>query len=233
MSDTESDWSSIHDAAYNGRVLFLQNLLSQGTCVNLATLDGVSPLFVACQQGHTACAKMLIDKGANVNSSTVEQTTPLSEACDRGHMACVTLLLQHGATAQGSSLSDSPIHRAAAKGHLECIETLVHHGADVDLHVDKSGSPLYTASTNQYLSTVRKLLQLGANVNMGRDRESPLHAARLSSPELVSALLEHGADCSSRNAQGNLPVDLAAADSLVERLLSQSGAGINSPLHAS
>nr|XP_046219544.1 ankyrin repeat and SOCS box protein 9-like [Oncorhynchus gorbuscha] len=117
MSDIESDWSPIHDATYNGRVLTLRNLIAQGTCVNLATLERVSPLHGACLQRHTACAKLLIENGANyqVNVPTLEQTTPLSEACARGHVACVTLLLQHGALPEGYSLSASPIHQAAAK----------------------------------------------------------------------------------------------------------------------
>ncbi|XP_029567738.1 ankyrin repeat and SOCS box protein 9-like [Salmo trutta] len=115
MSDIESDWSPIHDAAYNGHVLTLRNLIAQGTCVNLATLERVSPLHGACLQGHTACAKLLIENGANVNVPTLEQTTPLSEACAQSHVACVTLLLQHGALPEGYSLSASPIHQATAK----------------------------------------------------------------------------------------------------------------------
>ncbi|XP_036820493.1 ankyrin repeat and SOCS box protein 9-like [Oncorhynchus mykiss] len=67
MSDIESDWSPIHDAAYNGRVLTLRNLIAQGTCVNLVTLERVSPLHGACLQGHTACAKLQIENGANVS----------------------------------------------------------------------------------------------------------------------------------------------------------------------
>uniref|UniRef100_A0A8C7CJP3 Uncharacterized protein n=1 Tax=Oncorhynchus kisutch TaxID=8019 RepID=A0A8C7CJP3_ONCKI len=198
MSDIESDWSPIHDAAYNGRVLTLRNLIAQGTCVNLATLERVSPLHGACLQGHTACAKLLIENGAN-----------------------------HGASPEGYSLSASPIHQAAAKdqgylcsGHPECIESQVHHGADVDQHTDQSGSPLYTACTNQHLSTVKKLLQLGASVNSSKDGDSPLNtAARLSNPELMSVLLEHGADCSSRDTQGKQPPDLASCNSPVEKIV--------------
>lgn len=66
MSDVESDWSPIHDAAFNGHVLSLQRLIAQGMCVNLSTLDQVSPLHGACQQGHANCAKLLVENGANV-----------------------------------------------------------------------------------------------------------------------------------------------------------------------
>ncbi|KAM4609286.1 ankyrin repeat and SOCS box protein 9-like [Polymixia lowei] len=224
MSDTESDWSPIHDAAFNGRVLALQNLVAQGACVNLATLDRVSPLHGACVQGHVACARLLMEHGGNVNLSTVDGKTPLSEACAQGHLTCVSLLLQHGATPQGTGQTSSPIHRAAAKGHPECIEALVQHGADVDQHIEQSGSPLYTACSNQHLSTVRKLLQLGASVNSRVAGNSPLHvAAHLSSPELVSVLMEHGADHSLRNSEGKRPLDLAPPNSLAERLLQQTG----------
>ncbi|XP_068185586.1 ankyrin repeat and SOCS box protein 9-like isoform X2 [Antennarius striatus] len=179
MSDVESDWSPIHDAAFNGRLLALQRLIAQGACVNLNTLDKVSPLHGACIQGHVACAKLLVEKGANVNSSTVGGETPLSEACARGHVACMALLLQHGGNPSGSSQASSPIHKAAEKG---------------------------------------------ANANNCVSGESPLHiASRLSNPELVSVLLDHGASLSLKNNEGKHPLDLASPDSLVERLLRQAG----------
>ncbi|CAJ1079499.1 ankyrin repeat and SOCS box protein 9-like isoform X1 [Xyrichtys novacula] len=224
MGDVESDWSPIHDAAFNGRLLTLQRLIAQGSCVNLCTLDQVSPLHGACMQGHVACAKLLVENGANVNISTLDGQTPLSEASSGGHVTCVSLLLKHGATPAGNSQTISPIHRAAAKGHSECIESLVQHGADVDHYTDQSGTPLHVACSNQHLGAVRKLLQLGAAVNNHVSGDSPLHiAALLSSPELVSVLLDHGANCSLRNSEGKQPQDLTAPNSLVERLLRQAG----------
>ncbi|XP_030200228.1 ankyrin repeat and SOCS box protein 9 [Gadus morhua] len=224
MSDGASDWSPVHDASFNGRPVALQTLLSQGACANLATLDQVSPLLGACQRGHALCARLLIQNGAHVNSATLDGSTPLSEACAGGHLTCVSLLLQHGATPLGQGChAPSPIHIAAAKGHQECVSVLVEHGADVDLHRDLSGTPLCAAVANQHLSTVRSLLQQGASVNSSLDGDSPLHtAARLSSPEMVSVLMEHGADCSVRNPQGKRPVDLAPPNSLAERMLGKS-----------
>ncbi|KAG7467168.1 hypothetical protein MATL_G00150520 [Megalops atlanticus] len=224
MSDIESDWSPMHDAAYNGRILSVRTLIGQGTSVNLLSLDRVSPLHGACQQGHTACVKLLIDHGANVNTPTIDMITPLSEACAGGHLPCVKLLLQHGATPHGATVSASPIHQAAAKGHTECIEALVQHGADVDLWSDHSGTPLYSACTNQHLSTVARLLQLGASVNSSKDGDTPLHvAARLSQAELVSVLLDHGANPAARNTEGKRPLDLAPTNSATQSLLSQRG----------
>ncbi|XP_051938544.1 ankyrin repeat and SOCS box protein 9-like [Hippocampus zosterae] len=223
MSDVETDWTPIHDAASNGRTLTLQRLIAQGACVNLSTLDQVSPLHGACAQGHAACAKLLLQHGANVNIETLDGRTALSEACRWGHVTCVSLLLRHGARPLGSGSSDSPMHVAAAKGHPECIESLAQHGADLDQNVDQSGTPLHVACSNRQLTAVKKLLQLGASVNMGRSGESPLHVAvRASSPEMVSVLLEHGANASIPNLEGKRPLDLAAPASAVEKLLQQS-----------
>ncbi|XP_038149365.1 ankyrin repeat and SOCS box protein 9-like [Cyprinodon tularosa] len=224
MSDVESDWSPIHDAAFNGRVLSRQRLIAQGICVNLSTLDRVSPLHGACLQGNTNCAKLLVENGANVNSTTVDGHTALADACAGGHVTCASLLLQHGATPLGTSPSSSPIHLAAAKGQPECIEMLVQHSADVDQHIDTLGSPLHAACSNQQLGSVKKLLQLGADVNRSLAGDSPLHiAARLSSPELVSALLDHGADHLLVNSEGKRPLDLTPPDTLVGRLLREAG----------
>lgn len=64
----------------------------------------------------------------------------------------------------------------------------------------------------------------GANVNkIGLD-DSPLHvAARLSSPELVLVLLDHGADRHLTNAEGKRPADLTPANSPAGRLLEAAG----------
>nr|XP_057938265.1 ankyrin repeat and SOCS box protein 9-like [Doryrhamphus excisus] len=221
MSDVESDWAPIHDAAFNGRVLNLHRLIAQGARVNLSTLDRVTPLHGACIAGHASCAKLLLQNGAHVNSVTLNGQTALSEACSRGHVTCVSLLLRHGASTSGS---DAPMHAAAAKGYPECIESLAEHGADLDYNIDQSGAPLHVACSNQQMTTVRKLLHLGASANSRGSGESPLHiAARLSNPDMVSVLLNHGADASMRNPDGKRPLDLAPPDSAVERLLRQSG----------
>uniref|UniRef100_A0A3B3ZNA7 SOCS box domain-containing protein n=1 Tax=Periophthalmus magnuspinnatus TaxID=409849 RepID=A0A3B3ZNA7_9GOBI len=227
MSDYESDWSQMHDAAFNGHVLTLRRLISQGVSVNLNTLDWVSPLLTACTQGHTACAKLLLENGANqINSPTVDGHTALTEACARGHEACVSVLLQHGAASTGTTLSSSPIHRAAATGQRAPLYVyLLFYGL---IHIDQTGSPLQIACRHQQPNTVRKLLQLGANVNSVVSGEPALHTAvRLSCPEMVSTLLDHGADHNLRDPQGNRPLDIAPPNSQVAQLLKQECSLLN------
>ncbi|XP_077473254.1 ankyrin repeat and SOCS box protein 9-like isoform X2 [Stigmatopora argus] len=188
--DVEADWGPVHDAAFHGQTLTLKKLIEQGACVNLITIDGVSPLHVACFGGHASCAK---------------------------------LLLQHGAHVDSHSFDGSPIHAAAAKGFLKCIETLAQHCADVDLNLGQSGTPLHVACANRQVNAVRQLLDLGASVNISALGESPLHVSvRLQHPEMVSVLLDYGADTSLRNSDGKRPADMAPPGSDVEKLLTQN-----------
>ncbi|KAM8857226.1 ankyrin repeat and SOCS box protein 9-like isoform 1-T1 [Synchiropus picturatus] len=244
MGDLESDWSPVHDAAFNGRVLALRRLVAQGACVDLSTRERLTPLHAACLQGHAACVKVLLENGANVNLTSVDGHTALSHACGGGRTSCVALLLQHGAAPAGSSPASSAMHVAAARGQRSaaypasqnspaadplpgqpgCMEALVRHGADVDQRVRPSGSPLQVACSHQHLSAAEKLLQLGACVNPEASGDSPLHiAARLSHQEMLSLLLSHGADPRLRNREGRRPVDLAPAGSVAEQLLTHVG----------
>lgn len=66
---------------------------------------------------------------------------------------------------------------------------------------------------------------LGVNVNQGRGLDSPLHAvARASSGELVSLLLDFGADTQARNAEGKRPLEVVPPESPLIQLLQREGA---------
>ncbi|KAG8519754.1 Ankyrin repeat and SOCS box protein 9 [Galemys pyrenaicus] len=226
MGDAVSDWSPLHEAAVHGRLLSLKNLISQGWPVNLITADRVSPLHEACLGGHPSCASILLKHGAQVNSITTDWHTPLFNACVSGSQGCVDLLLQHGANPQPLSDLASPIHEAAKRGHAGCIKSLAAHGGNIDHNVSHLGTPLYLACENQQLACAKTLLESGANVNQGKGLDSPLHAvARLSSGELVTLLMDFGADTQARNADGKRPLELLPPESpLTQLFLQREGA---------
>uniref|UniRef100_A0A4W5K307 Ankyrin repeat and SOCS box containing 5a n=1 Tax=Hucho hucho TaxID=62062 RepID=A0A4W5K307_9TELE len=89
-----ADRSPLHDAACQGRLLALRNLILQGHNVNVVTIDHVSPLHEACLGDHVACARTLIAAGANVSRYMV---SPLHAAAEKDCTAIVKLLLDFGA----------------------------------------------------------------------------------------------------------------------------------------
>uniref|UniRef100_A0A8C3JHE2 Ankyrin repeat and SOCS box containing 9 n=1 Tax=Calidris pygmaea TaxID=425635 RepID=A0A8C3JHE2_9CHAR len=222
MRDFVSDWSPLHDASIHGRLLTLKKLIKQGNDVNLVTADQVSPLHEACLGGHAACASVLLKHGAQVNGVTVDWHTPLFSACVSGSVACLNLLLQHGASLHPPCDLASPIHEAAKRGHAQCVEFLASHGVNIDHNIKHLGTPLYVACENQQVNCAKKLLESGANVNSGKGLDSPLHAAaRNCSAELVTLLIDFGADIWVKNAENKRPMELVPASSAVGRLFLQ------------
>ncbi|XP_072705493.1 ankyrin repeat and SOCS box protein 9 isoform X1 [Ciconia boyciana] len=194
----------------------------EGSDVNLVTADQVSPLHEACLGGHAACASVLLKHGAQVNGVTVDWHTPLFNACVSGSVACLNLLLQHGASLHPPCDLASPIHEAAKRGHVQCVEFLASQGVNIDHDIKHLGTPLYVACENQQVNCAKKLLESGANVNSGKGLDSPLHvAARNCSAELVTLLIDFGADIWVKNAESKRPMELVPPSSPVGQLFLQ------------
>ncbi|XP_006165610.1 ankyrin repeat and SOCS box protein 9 [Tupaia chinensis] len=222
MGDVVSDWSPVHEAAIQGRLLSLRKLVSQGWRVNLITADRVTPLHEACLRGHLSCARFLLKNGAQVNAMTSYWHTPLFNACASGKLDCVNLLLRYGASPNPENDLASPIHEAARRGYVECVEALIRHGSNVDHIVSYLGSALYLACEKQEIACAKKLLESGASANQGKGLDSPLHAvARVSSEELAHLLMDFGADPQAKNAEGKRPVDLVHPESPLAQLFLQ------------
>ncbi|XP_062334278.1 ankyrin repeat and SOCS box protein 5b [Osmerus eperlanus] len=217
-----ADRSPLHEAACQGRLLALRTLLSQGYHANIITIDHVTPLHEACLSDRVACTRALLQAGANVNATTIDGVTPLFNACSAGSASCTQVLLEHGAQAQASPCQPSPIHEASSRGRSACLEALVRWEADVDYVIPHLGTALYQASLSKHLVCIRLLLDAGADVQKGRYEDTPLHvAAQGDSEELVSLLLEFGANANARNTEQKRPLETAPPSGLAEAALLQ------------
>lgn len=76
-------------------LLGVQGLLQLGSGVNARDKGGATPLFVACESGHAACAKLLLQAGADVLLRNSAGEAPLYIAALRGEMLVVDALLHH------------------------------------------------------------------------------------------------------------------------------------------
>ena len=74
-----------------------QLLLKNDAQVDLATNNGMTPLFIACKNGRAAFVELLLDRGATIDQPMQDGSTPLFIACGYGHDAVVQLLLDRGA----------------------------------------------------------------------------------------------------------------------------------------
>ena len=116
-------------------------------------------------------------------------------------------------------------------GHWKVVDFLITHGADVNYALPDTGetalhSALCKAGRPYFLYVVKLLVENGADVNAktipGRETggfmrdvrtkgETPLHrAAAYGDEEMISYLIDHGADREARDATGDSPLSWAS-----------------------
>ena len=59
--------TALHVAAKHGRLEVMRMLLSYGACVNVTSVDGMTPLHDACLAGSVDCVDLLLHQGADVS----------------------------------------------------------------------------------------------------------------------------------------------------------------------
>ncbi|XP_078576145.1 uncharacterized protein LOC144861899 [Branchiostoma floridae x Branchiostoma japonicum] len=84
---------SLFEAARDGRVIVVQQLLKAGAEVDKADEDGTTPLSIAAQNGHLEVVQQLLNTGANVEKADKDGFTPLFVAAQEGHLKILQQLL--------------------------------------------------------------------------------------------------------------------------------------------
>ena len=83
-------WTCLHYAAWDNYPALADVLLAHGAPVDEPTAPdargGASPLFLACEKGHTEVARKLLAAGADPHLARTDGTTPFTMtfegACD-------------------------------------------------------------------------------------------------------------------------------------------------------
>ena len=151
---------------------------------------------------------------ANINSKTAEKNnsndpensldgaTPLHFAAFYGHLDIVKILVENKAELECENIRyETALFISIDKEHEDISKYLIQKGANVNLTVPDRSGPLFMAICNGQVNVVKLLLQNGSKeVNLEcimNEEEScmPLETAIWkNSLEIVTALLEHGAD---------------------------------------
>jgi len=120
--------------------------------------------------------------------------------------------------------------KGCTKGHINVVKYLLSQNADPNAQNDNATAPLHNAVKHRGLDMVKCLVEEGANVtiNIPDNRgNTPLHDAASRHVNIVSYLIEKGANPSAINQAGNTALDCAILSRESQSILVLSSAGSN------
>jgi ankyrin repeat protein len=139
-----------------------------GADVNKAMQKGLTPLYIAAENGHLAVVRLLVAEfGADVNQAANDGATPLCIAALNGHLAVIRLLVEELGADVNKAVHNgtTPLHIAAKTGNLDVVRCMVKElGADINKARQDGVTPLMVTARFERADVVTFLIKYGANV---------------------------------------------------------------------
>ncbi|XP_034552211.1 dynein heavy chain 12, axonemal [Notolabrus celidotus] len=207
-------WIPLHEAAVqeNKRILEIIFSASPPGAAQCRTLKGETPLFLAVVHGLRESATFLLQNGSSPDLQNDEQDSPLVAAILNDQYDLATLLLRYNASVdQTGPLNRTALHESSFLGLENFVYLLLDSGANPNACDIQKKTPLALAAQNGHLNVVEVLLQKGAHVWCESESGTILfEAAASGNPDIISLLLDYGADPNLPLYSGHLPIHRVA-----------------------
>jgi ankyrin repeat protein len=175
----------------------VEQLLHRGVPAN--TGPNMHALREAIHAHDEESIRLLLLFGADPNYPSKDGVTPLLACVDKSFLGGATMLLKYGADPNlvGGPDHESPLAVAVMANMVGLSHLLMTYNGDVN-HVTASGTPLLTSAIKK--KTPKKfidlLLEYGSNPNTkSKEGKTALfEAIQVGRADIVTSLLEHGAD---------------------------------------
>lgn len=219
-----------HEVSSNN-IASVKALIAAGAAINIRDNERLTPLMVACWQGHTDIAESLIKAGADISVSDNEGLTPLLMACQQGYADIVEILLDAGADINQTGVHGfSPLEIAIVEKQAEIVKVLIQHHCNVFVQNNGRGMmhvAAYAGSVAIGSMLLKQGLPLDTEDEAGR---TPLHwAAQEGRCRFARWLLDNGVRVDAEDQTGDTPLRIASGEGYyrLARLLLEKNANVN------
>ncbi|CAC5399437.1 unnamed protein product [Mytilus coruscus] len=232
-NDTDDNSTPLISSCYKGDIDLVRWCLDHCIInINHCRHDGVSPLFFACQEGHTKVVQMLITSKADINKCDETGSSPLFIACNNGHTEVVQMLINNKADINKCNNEEvSSLFISCQQGYTNVVKMLINNKADINKCNDEEVCPLYIACQQGCTNVVKMLINNNADINKCDDQNvSPLYiACQEGHTQVVKMLIFNKADINKCNDTGTSPLFIACQKGHTEvvQLLINKRADIN------
>lgn len=216
----------VFKAIKNGKLSTVKTFFNQKPedvplLLSIRTVDGTTPLLMACLHGHVDIVLYLLEKcrakieqiGTVSIGGRIEDLTPLGCAVTAKKIDVVEALLTKKARVNGRCENGrTPLHIACSKESLEIAKLLVANGANMEM-LDKYDETCLMCSCDvRNNELVEFLLEQGCNVNQKNScgRTALHHAASSDCLDVFQTLLKYGA-AFELDSHGLSPLMVAAS----------------------
>ncbi len=163
-------------------------------------------VLLSCSDQNISSDKQKKSPDENLNKTSQNIDTLFNAALD-GDIETVKQFIENGFDVNEPNQDEqSLLMLAGFNGHTALCEYLIKSGAHIEARENNGRTALMFASTGPFPETVRLLLKNNANPNSIDRLEhfTPLmHAAAEGHFEVVKILLDHGADSSLKDVDGD------------------------------
>ncbi len=101
------------DAARDGEISKIEELIDKGVNINTQDQKGWTPLMFAVTSAHTKLADLLLTKGADANIGDKKGWTPLMKATEQCNREMIHMLLEKGAILDAKNINGASAYSLA------------------------------------------------------------------------------------------------------------------------
>jgi hypothetical protein len=193
----EEERLDFHEAARDGDTVTVRRMLSTVGAQFLINdqyqdAHGVTPIFIAANNGHALVTEQLIEARCNVDLQIKDGRSPIFAAIERGHASITKQLIQARCNVD-LELEDgqTPLNTAAAKGHAYVTEQLIEARCNVDHQSGNGMTALHMAAHLGHAAVAQLLLTARCNIDFPAMGLTALQVAELYGHAGIATLIRN------------------------------------------